>query len=101
MKEFKVFDKQSWFDVAIYLFGDASKAMDLALLNQASITDDLISGKIIFYEDLEKNKLVINSMSSNQSIPATALSKLRKLEIDIVDYGGIGEMIIESTFIVS
>lgn len=99
MKEFKVFDKQSWFDVAIYLFGDASKAMDLALLNQASITDDLISGQLIFYDDLEKNKLVINSMSSNQSIPATAINKLKMNESVVFD--GIGEMIIESTFIVS
>lgn len=97
MNEFKVFERQSWFDVAIYLFGDASKAMNLALFNQSSITDDLDPGQIIFFEDLEKNRLVIKSMSSNKSIPATALDELTMNTP--VDFG-IGDMILETTFIV-
>ena len=98
MKEYKVFDNQTWFDVANYLLGDASKAVELALFNNQNITEDLKAGQIIIYQsEVEKNKLVIQSMAQNKSIPATAIDELT---INIpVDYG-IGEMAIESTFIV-
>lgn len=98
MKEYKVFDNQTWFDVANYLFGDASKAVELSLFNNQNITEDLKAGQIIIYQsEVEKNKLVIQSMAQNKSIPATAIDELT---INIpVDYG-IGEMAIESTFIV-
>ena len=98
MKEYKVFDNQTWFDVANYLFGDASKAVELSLFNNQNITEDLKAGQIIIYQsEVEKNKLVIQSMAQNKSIPATAIDELT---INVpVDYG-IGEMAIESTFIV-
>ena len=52
---------------------------------------------IIYQSEIEKNKLVIQSMAQNNSIPATAIDELT---INVpVDYG-IGEMAIESTFIV-
>ena len=94
--EYKVFDNQTWFDIAIHIYGDTSKAIDLANLNNQSVTEDLIAGQIISYQDLEINKLVIHSMGSNNSISATAIDQLT---INVpVDYG-IGEMMIESTFI--
>ena len=98
MKEYKIFENQTWFDVSNYLFGDASKAVELAQLNNKSITDDLKAGQIIFYQsEIEKNILVIQSMAQNKSIPATAIDELT---INVpVDYG-VGEMAIESTFIV-
>lgn len=97
MMEYKVFDNQTWFDLAIHIYGDTSKAIDLANLNNQSVTEDLIAGQIISYQDLEINKLVIHSMGSNNSISATAIDQLT---INVpVDYG-IGEMMIESTFIV-
>ena len=96
MMEYKVFDNQTWFDIAIHIYGDTSKAIDLANLNNQSVTEDLIAGQIISYQDLEINKLVIHSMGSNNSISATAIDQLT---INVpVDYG-IGEMMIESTFI--
>ena len=95
--EYKVFDNQTWFDLAIHIYGDTSKAIDLANLNNQSVTEDLIAGQIISYQDLEINKLVIHSMGSNNSISATAIDQLT---INVpVDYG-ISEMMIESTFIV-
>lgn len=98
MKEYKVFDNQTWFDVANYLFGDASKAVELSLFNNQNITEDLKAGQIIIYQsEVEKNKLVIQSMAQNKSIPATAIDELT---INIPVDHGIGEMAIESTFIV-
>ena len=98
MKEYKVFDNQTWFDVANYLFGDASKAVELALFNNQNVTTDLKSGQMIIYQsEIEKKILVIQSMAQNKSIPATAIDELT---INVpVDYG-IGEMAIESTFMV-
>ena len=98
MKKYKVFDNQTWFDVANYLFGDASKAVELALFNNQNVTTDLKSGQMIIYQsEIEKKILVIQSMAQNKSIPATAIDELT---INVpVDYD-IGEMAIESTFIV-
>lgn len=98
MKVYKVYENQTWFDVANHLYGDTSKAIDLANLNNQNVTDDLKAGQVILYHsEIEKNKLVIQSMAQNNSIPATAINELI---INIpVDYG-IGEMVIESTFIV-
>ena len=98
MTEYKIFENQTWFDLAIHIYGDASKAVDLANLNNQNVTDDLKAGQMIIYQsEIEKNKLVIQSMAQNNSIPATAIDELT---INVpVDYG-IGEMAIESTFIV-
>jgi vancomycin resistance protein YoaR len=97
MKEYKVYENQTWFDIANHLYGDTSKAIDLASLNNQNVTEDLKAGQIITYSLLEENKYVLLSMQSNNSIPATAIDELT---INVpVDYG-IGEMAIESTFIV-
>ena len=97
MKEYKIFENQTWFDLAMHIYGDASKAVDLATLNNQNVTDDLKAGQIISYSKLEENKYVLQSMQSNSSVPATAIDELT---INVpVDYG-IGEMAIESTFIV-
>ena len=98
MKEYKVYENQTWFDIANHLYGDTSKAIDLANLNNQNVTEDLRPGQMIIYQsEIEKNKLVIQSMAQNKSIPATAIDELT---INVpVDYG-IGEMAIESTFMV-
>ena len=98
MHEYKIFENQTWFDVAMHVYGDASKAVDLATLNNQNVTTDLKSGQMIIYQsEIEKKILVIQSMAQNKSIPATAIDELT---INVpVDYD-IGEMAIESTFIV-
>ena len=98
MKEYKVYENQTWFDIANHLYGDTSKAIDLANLNNQNVTEDLRPGQMIIYQsEIEKNILVIQSMAQNKSIPATAIDELT---INVpVDYD-IGEMAIESTFIV-
>ena len=98
MKEYKVYENQTWFDIANHLYGDTSKAIDLANLNNQNVTEDLRPGQMIIYQsEIEKNILVIQSMAQNKSIPATAIDELT---INVpVDYG-IGEMAIESTFMV-
>ena len=53
MKEYKVYENQTWFDVANHLYGDTSKAIDLASLNNQNVTDDLKAGQIIAYSLLE------------------------------------------------
>lgn len=97
MKEYKIFEKQTWFDVSNYLYGDASHAVELALVNNQNITDDLKAGQIINYpENLEKNRYVVLSMSTNNSIPATALSD--EINVFVPTELGIGKMRVGSTF---
>ena len=97
MQEYKVFENQTWFDVASYLLGDASKAVDLAQLNNLNITEDLKAGQMIIYQsEIEKNKLVIQSMAQNNSIPATALSD--EINVFVPIELGIGKMRVGSTF---
>ncbi|SMC75512.1 hypothetical protein [Chryseobacterium sp. YR221] len=95
--DFKVYDQQIWEDISIYLYGKADYAMDLAILNGSSVTDDIMPGKTIkIFTDKELNRLVLYSLQSNNSIPATAVDASQM----IVEPEGIGYWIIKKNFIV-
>jgi len=87
--------KQSLFDVALQHLGDAQKALDLAVLNGRSLTDDLEPGEVIIFDETQKNRQMTQYYSVNALQPATALSET----VDIP--GGINFMGIEIDFIVS
>ncbi len=96
--DFKVYEQQIWEDISIYLYGTAVYAMDLAMLNNRSVTEDIEPGKVIkVFTDKEMNRLVLYSLQSNSSVPATAVD-LSHME---PEPEGIGYWIIKKNFIVT
>ncbi|KMQ69949.1 hypothetical protein ACM39_02605 [Chryseobacterium sp. FH2] len=95
--DFKVYEQQIWEDISIYLYGKADYAMDLAILNNMSVTEDIAPGKMIkIFTDKELNRLVLYSLQSNNSVPATAVD----LSMIEAEPEGIGYWIIKKNFIV-
>jgi LysM repeat protein len=96
-----VLNNQSLFDIAIQYFGSAESAMEVALLNDLSITDKLVVGqelelpKVSAYENKER----VNYYATNNIYPATSESVERTEEIINVP-DGIDYMIIGKTFII-
>ncbi len=75
IREYKVYENQSWVDVSNYLYGTPQYAYELAEQNQSAITEDIMAGSVIKYNTQnETNKLVLSSYVSNGSIPATAIT---------------------------
>lgn len=73
--EYRVFENQSWLDISNVLYGNPSFAYDLAEANHSTITAEVLAGQMIKYnKNIPANKLVLLSLSSNKSIPATAIS---------------------------
>ena len=91
----KVKQGQSFLDKTTQLTGSIDNALEMALLNNWSITDPLVIGALVKATAVS-NKMVQGFFNPFNE-PATALSYEAIAEIDD---GGIGEMIIETTFIV-
>jgi len=95
----KILHNQSLLDVSIYLFGTAIGVMSLAIANDISLTDDLEVGTILNVpENTDFGQRLISEYFQNRNLkPATAINEL---EIIVpVDFG-IGEMVIEESFII-
>ncbi len=97
MEKHKVYENQSWVDLSIQLFGNPDFAFDLAFLNQRELTNSPRAGEEVMYPPLPVNKLVVMSMNTNSSIPATTFDLNAP---GVVEDFGIGEMAIASTFII-
>jgi len=96
-----VLNNQSLFDLAVQEFGSAESAMEIALLNDLSITDRLVPGQELELPKISvfENKENVNYYSKNNITPATSESIEGTEEIiNVLD--GIDYMIIEDTFIV-
>lgn len=66
---------QTLLDIAIRHCGTVEAVVDIAILNNISITDDLIPGQIILIPDKDYgNQEVINYFNANKIDPATALT---------------------------
>lgn len=86
---------QCFLDKVAHLTGDYENALEMAILNNASITDVLRIGDVVKPAPVT-NKRVFGFFNPTNE-PATALTYQAIAEID---NEGIGEMIIESNFIV-
>jgi hypothetical protein len=97
--EIEVKKGQCLFDIAMQYCGNAELAWDIATLNQMSLTDNLAPGQILkIPEPNEKfNKMIIRKLADLKISPATAVTDDF---INELDDPGIGEMIIEKTFVV-
>lgn len=94
---YKAYEGQSWLDVSNDIYGHVMHAFELAILNGFSPSALIPAGKDIFYNvESEKNTLVLKSLVSNNSTPATALTTAQK-EL-IPQPKGIGIMKISNSF---
>jgi hypothetical protein len=90
-----VYNGQSFLDKVIEQTGDIENTFEMALLNNASITDELVVGSFIKVSTIT-NKAVVD-FYNEYNRPATALSNEQSQEIENI---GIGNMIIGTNFIV-
>lgn len=96
--QYRVYENQSWLDISNILYGTSAHAYRLAQENKSSITEDVKAGTLINYPlDLPNNKLVLLSMASYKSNPATAVIMPPEAE----RLGGIGYWAISVDFKVS
>lgn len=86
---------QSFLDKVTQYTGSIDNALEMAILNNVSITDPLVIGAVV-KPSAVTNKIV-HGFFNPFNEPATALTYEAIADID---NAGIGEMIIETTFIV-
>ena len=92
---YKVYENQSWLDVSNHLYGSVIYSFELAILNNASPSDVLKAGQEIIYNtENTKDLLVLKSLNDNKSVPATSITDVQS----VIEYKGIGYMIIEDNF---
>ena len=92
MKDAITYEGQTLLDIALQHTGDASKALDIALANGISLSDDLEPGATLTLPDTQGNKAMTQYYTVNKIMPATSLE---------TEIGGINYMGIEIDFIVS
>lgn len=93
-----VLNNQSIVDLAIQYRGAASAAFEIAKANGKSLTDDLKTGELLEIPDTLYNvRDIANYYQGKRLLPATAVTDEF---INNIINSGIGEMIIEQTFIV-
>lgn len=93
-------ERQSLLDVALQHSGSLEAALEIAMLNEASLTDDLMAGQQVLLPENADNSEVAAYYSVNDLHPASAISQAQILEI--LEQGeGIEFWGIEFDFIVS
>ena len=89
--------KQTLLDLALQTGGTAESAMELALINSRSLSNELEAGDEITLPDTPQNRRMVKYYDINGILPATGL----KPEFSGIVNGGINYMGIEIDFIVS
>jgi len=91
----KVCKGQSLFDVACICLGAAEAAIQIALLNGISVTDDLVVGQELKLPDVV-NRDIVSYYANNGLNPATGIT-----DTEVERLGGLGYMALGIDFIVS
>lgn len=89
---------QSLFDVTIQSKGTIEALFETAILNNVSITGDLLIGTDLLVSNGIIDKQIVNYFLNKKIVPATALTQT---QIQNLEPQGIGYMIIANDFIVS
>ncbi|MGR3790665.1 hypothetical protein ACUXZJ_07115 [Flavobacterium sp. TN-1] len=93
----KVLNAQSIFDISVQYMGNVESAIELAILNNLSITDNLKPASEIIKEQSGKEfREVVDYLKKYNQQPATALTA--DLEKPVNNPTGIGYMIIQQNF---
>lgn len=82
MNDYKVYENQTLQDIAAHVYGRVDVVVDLALLNNLSITEKLQSGQLIKLVDTPINVLVKKALDSRKIIPATLYVPHPSYELD-------------------
>jgi hypothetical protein len=99
MKQITALNNQNLLDIAIRHCGTVEAITDIAILNNISITDELVPGQIIIIPAKDYgSQNVVDFFVVNKKEPATALTTENKQIIE--GDSGIGFWIIEDNFIV-
>lgn len=89
-------NNQSLLDIAIQYKGTVEAAFAIALANNISLTDDLMTGQeLIIPHTKFYNKLILDNYQGKGFLPATAVTDDY---VNKIDDPGIGEMIINVNF---
>jgi hypothetical protein len=89
-------NNQSLLDIAIQCRGTAEAAFEIAVANNISITDDLITGQVLLIPQTRYyNKTMADYYQGKGFLPATAVTDDY---IESLDSPGIGEMVISINF---
>ena len=91
----KVEDNQSLFDISCQRLGSAEAAIQIALLNGISVTDDLLVSQELELPDVV-NKSIATYYANKGITPATGVT-----DATIATLGGLGYMAIGIDFIIS
>jgi len=90
---------QSLLDVAIRYFGTVEAVLAIAILNNISITQELVPGQILEIPDSDYGyQEIVTFFNVNKKQPATALTEENKAIIE--GNSGIGFWVIEDNFII-
>lgn len=95
MSNAKVYQGQSFLDKVIELTGSVENAFEMALLNNMSVTDDVVIGQELKLTGVTLKSVV--SIFNENKHPATAINEIVGKRIMA---GGIGKMIIGKNFII-
>ncbi|MGQ0739147.1 MAG: hypothetical protein ACT4OJ_08830 [Bacteroidota bacterium] len=97
MKSVKVLNGQTLVDIAVQELGDASRALEIAELNDRKITDDLAAGQLVNVPDYERERRsTVILFTDDANKPASGLTQE---EIDARPEG-IDYWILENDFVV-
>ena len=84
MNDYKVYENQTLQDISAHVYGRVDVVVDLALLNNISITEKLAAGQLIKLVDAPINTLVKKALESRNIIPATLFIEQNNNEL--IDY---------------
>lgn len=87
MKNYKTHENQNLLDVSCHVYGSSIYAIDLALINEISLTTILSAGQMLIIPVLPVNNLIIKTLESRNIIPATNLAQLKKTQHFGFPYG--------------
>jgi hypothetical protein len=85
--ETTVLNKQSCFDIAMSYFGTVQAVFDIAIINDISITDELIPGQLIKLPNKDYGfKEIVKHYRAEKIQPATSGFNTEDTSTDTLDY---------------
>ncbi len=97
--QIQVLNNQTLIDIAIRYCGTIEALFDLALINEISVTGDLVPGQILKISSVDYGfQEVVNYFDSIEKEPATGLNEESTSDIVLEPAIGIGFMVIENNF---
>lgn len=72
MRVYKTLQGQSFYDVAIAVFGNATLASSIAFANDMCVTDYLVPGTVLNLPDADKDSAIVDALALRAIVPATS-----------------------------